>query len=125
MLLLLTLFECCLFVSAASDADPDHIAGQRTAEPVAVVGDAVPQTMDQPAVTTVAESAEEHPAPARATAGTPMRDGEAVRTPPLSSAVEEESRASTPPLAEEGRVPTPPRAGVSSPEGPLAWIKVQ
>jgi len=111
------LLECCLAVSAASDADPDHTAGQRAAEPVAAVGDAVPQTTDQPAATTVAESAEEHPAPARATTGTPTRDGEAARTPPPSSAVGEEGRAPTPSLAEEGRVPTPPRAGASSPVG--------
>jgi len=67
--------------------------------------------------TTAAESTEEHPAPARATAGTPMRDGEDARTPPPSNVVEEEGRAPTPPPAEEGRVPTPPRAGASSPVG--------
>jgi len=116
------LVKCHIFVSAASDVDPDHIDGQRTAEPVAVVGDAVPQTTqehaeEQPATTTAAESAEEHPAPARARAGTPTRDGEAARTPPPSNVVEEEGRAPTPPPAEEGRVPTPPRAGASSPVG--------
>jgi len=116
-LLLLTLFKCRLFVSAASDVDPDHIAGQREAEPVAVVGDAAPQTTEQPTATTAAESAEEHPAPARAMAGTPTRDGEAARTPPPSNVVEEEGRAPTPPLAEEGRVPTPPRAEATSPVG--------
>jgi len=86
------------FVSAASDVDPDHIAGQRTAEPIAVVGDAVPQTTqehaeEQPATTTAAESAEEHPALARARAGTPTRDGEAARTPPPSNVAEENGRA--------------------------------
>ena len=122
LLLHLTLVKCHLFVSATSDVDPDHIAGQRTAEPVAVVGDTAPQTTqehaeEQPATTTVAESTEEHPAPARARAGTPTRDGEAARTPPPSNVVEEEGRAPTPPPAEEGRVPTPPRAGASSPVG--------
>jgi len=106
----------------ASDVDPDHIASQRTAEPVAVVGDAMLQTTqehaeEQPATTTEAESAEEHPAPARARASTPTRDGEAARMPPPSNVAEEEGRAPTPPPAEEGRVPTPLRAGASSPVG--------
>ena len=64
-----------------------------------------------------AETAEEHPAPTRARAGTPTRDGEAARTPPPSNAVEEEGRAPTPPPAEERRVPTPPRVGASSAVG--------
>ncbi|XP_021317639.1 skin secretory protein xP2-like [Sorghum bicolor] len=90
----------------ASDVDPDHMAGQRTAEPAAVVGDAAPQTTEeQPAATTAAESTEEHPAP--------VRDGEAARTPVM----EEEGRAPTPPPAEEGRVPTPSRAEALSPGG--------
>ena len=113
----MTLIKCRLVVSAASDVDPDHIAGQRAAEPVAVVGDAAPQITEQPAMTIAAESAEEHPAPARATAGTPTRNEEAARTPPLSNVVEEESRAPTPPPAEERGVLTPPRAGASSPVG--------
>ena len=66
---------------------------------------------------TAAESAEEHPGPARATAGIPTRNEEAARTPPPSNIVEEESRAPTPPPAEERGVPTPPRAGTSSPVG--------
>jgi len=111
------LFKCRLFVSAASDVDPDHIAGQRAVEPVAVVGDAAPQTTEQPAATTAVESAEEHLAPARATTGTPTRDGEAMGMPPPSNVVEEEGRAPTPPPAEEGSVPTPPRAEDSSPVG--------
>ncbi|XP_021308055.1 uncharacterized protein LOC110432284 [Sorghum bicolor] len=48
----------------ASDVDPDHVAGQRAAEPVAAVGDAAPQTTERPAATTAATSAEEQPAPA-------------------------------------------------------------
>jgi len=117
LLLLLTLVKCRLLISAASDVDPDHIAGQSVAEPVAIAGDAAPQTTEHSAATTAAESAEEHPAPARATTGIPTRDGEAARTPPLSNVVEEEGRAPTPPPAKEGRVPTPPRAGASSPVG--------
>ena len=86
-----------------------------------VVEDAAPQTAqeyteEQPTVGTVAETTEEHPAPARAGAGTPMRDGESARMPPPSSVVEEEDRAPTPPPAEEERVPTPPRAEASSPK---------
>jgi len=111
------LFKCRLVVSPASDVDPDHIAGQRTVEPVAAVGDAAPQTTKQPAATTAAESTEEHPAPARAAASTPTRKEEATRMPPPSNVVEEESRAPTPPPAEERGVPIPPRAGASSPVG--------
>ena len=111
LLLLLTLIKCRLVVSTASDVDPDRVAGQKVAETVAVVGDAAPQTTEQPATTTVAESAEEHPAPARATASTP------TRTPPPSNVVEEESRAPTPPPNEERGVPILPRAGASSPVG--------
>jgi len=82
------------------------MAGQRAAEPTAVVGDAAPQTTEeQPAATTAAESTEEHP--------TSVRDEEAARTPVM----EEEGRAPTPPPAEEGRVPTPSRAEASSPGG--------
>jgi len=88
---------------------------------VVVVEDAAPQTTqehaeEQPTVVTVAETAEEHPAPARTRAGTPTRDGESVRTPPPSSVAEEEDRALTPPPAEEGRVQTPPREEDSSPK---------
>ncbi|XP_021317693.1 uncharacterized protein LOC110435913 [Sorghum bicolor] len=102
---------------AASDVDPDRVAGQKAAEPVAVVGDAAPQTTEQPVATTAAESAEEHPAPARATASTPTRNEEATRTPPPSNVVEEESRAPTPPLAEERGGPILPQAGASLPVG--------
>jgi len=96
----LILFKCRLVVSAASDVDPDHIAGQRAAEPVAAVGDAAPQTTEQPAATTAAESIEEHPVPTRNEVST--------RTPSPSNVVEEESRAPTPPPTEERGVPTPP-----------------
>ena len=64
-----------------------------------------------------AETAEEHLAPARTGAGTPVGDEEAVRTPPPSSVAEEEDKALTPPPAEERRVLTPPRAETSSPKG--------
>jgi len=87
------------------------------AEPVAAAGDAAPQTTEQPAATTMAESAEQHPASAKAATSTPTRDEEATRTPPPSNIVEEEDRAPTPPPAEERGVPTPPRAGASSPAG--------
>jgi len=66
-------------------------------------------------VGTVAETAEEHPAPVRTGAGTPTRDGESTRTPPPRSVAEEDG-APTPPPAEEGKVPTPPRAEASSPK---------
>jgi len=116
----LTLVKCRVFVSAASNVDPDHITGQKTAEPVAVTGDAGPQTAqehteEQPAMTNAAESAEEHPAPVRVQARTPVWGDESARMPPPSSVAEEEGRAPTPPPPEEGRVPTPPRAGASSP----------
>ncbi|XP_021317725.1 predicted GPI-anchored protein 58 [Sorghum bicolor] len=94
--------------TAASDVDPDHVAGQRAVEPVAAVGDAAPQTTEPPAATTAATSAEEQPAPASAMASTPTRNEEAARTPPPRNVVEEESRAPTPPPAEERGVPTPP-----------------
>jgi hypothetical protein len=108
------------FASAASDVDPDNIAGQRTAEPV-VVEDAAPQTTrehaeEQPTEATVAETAEEYPAPERTRASTPSRDGDAARTPPPSRVAEEEDKAPTSPPAEEGRVPTPPRVGATTPE---------
>jgi len=90
------------------------------AEPVVVVEDAAPQTAqehakEQPTVGAVVETTEEHPAPVRTGAVTPMRDGESARTPPPSS-VAEEDRAPTPPPAEEGKVPTPPQAEASSPK---------
>ena len=105
-----------MLLSAASDVDPDHIAGQRATEPVAAVRDAALHTTEQPAATTAAKGTEEHPAPASAAASTPTRNEEAARTPPPSNVVEEESRALTPPGEERG-VPTPPRAGNSSPVG--------
>jgi len=103
-----------------SDVDPDNVAGRGTAEPVVAVEDVTLQATqerveEQPTVVNAAKTAEEYPASARARAGTPTRDGEAVRTPPPSNVVEEENRAPTPPPAEEGRVPTPPRAGASTP----------
>ena len=122
VLWLLTLVKCRIFVSVASDVDPDNVAGQKTAELAVVVEDAAPQTTQeqiegQPTVVTMAETAEEHPAPARTRASTPVRDEEAARTPPSRSVAEEEDRAPTPPPAEERRVPTPPRAETSSPKG--------
>jgi len=42
LLQLLTLIKYHIFVSVASDVDPDNIAGQKTAEPVVVVEDAAP-----------------------------------------------------------------------------------
>jgi len=100
----------------ASDIDPDQVAGQRMAEPIAAVGDAEPQATEQPAATAAATSAEEHPTPASATAGTLTRDEAATKMPHPSNVVVEESRAPTPPAGERG-VPTPPRAGASSPVG--------
>ena len=107
-----------LFVSAASDVDPDNVAGQKTAEPTVVVKDAARQTTQertegQPTVVSAVETAEKDPAQARTGASTPTRDDEAVRKPPTSSVVEEGDRAPTPPPAEERRDPTPPRAEAS------------
>ena len=65
---------------------------------------------------TAAETDEEHLAPTRTKASTPTRDEEAARTPPPSRVAEEEDRAPASPPAKEGRVPTPPRAGVSPPK---------
>ena len=59
---------------------------------------------------------EEQPALTSATTSTPPSDEEAARIPPLSTGAEEGGRVLTPP-AGEGRVPTPPRAGASSPVG--------
>ncbi|XP_021311824.1 proline-rich protein 36-like [Sorghum bicolor] len=119
---ILTLVKCHISVSAASDVDTDNVAGQRTAEPAAVVEDAAQQAAqeqpeEQPAVVTAAESAEEHPAPARTGASTPIRGDETVRTPPPSSVAEEENRAPTTPSSEGRTDPTPPRAEASSPMG--------
>ena len=105
------------FFSAASDVNPDQVAGQGTAEPIAAVGDAVPQATRQTAAAAAAATgAEQQYAPAGAMASTLPRDEEAARTPPPRTVAEEEGRVLTP-LAGEGRVPTPPRAGASSPVG--------
>ncbi|XP_021307316.1 brain acid soluble protein 1-like [Sorghum bicolor] len=53
---------------AASDVNPDQVAEQRTAEPVAAVGDTAPQATEQPAAATATTSAGEQPAPAALTA---------------------------------------------------------
>jgi len=99
------------FTSATSDVDPGNVAGQRTAEPTVVVENAAEQTTqeqteEQPAVVTVAETAEDVPAQTRTGASTPTRDDEAARTPSPTS-----------PPAGERRTPTPPRAEASSPKG--------
>jgi hypothetical protein len=67
LLQLLTLVKWHIFVSAASDVDPDNVAGQKTDEPTVVVEDAVLQTTQeqtegQPTVVSAAETAEEDPA---------------------------------------------------------------
>jgi len=87
------------------------------AGPVAAAEDAAPQTTEQPAAATVAESAEELPASARTAASGPTRDEGPTRTPPTSSIAEGEERVPTPPPAKERGVPTPPRAGASSSAG--------
>ncbi|XP_021303745.1 uncharacterized protein LOC110430404 [Sorghum bicolor] len=107
---------------AASDVYPDNVAGQKTAEPAVVVEDAAPQTTQEgteghPTVVVGAETAEEHPAPAKTRAGTTVGNEETARTPPPNSVAEEEDKAPTLPPAEERRVPTPPRAETSSPKG--------
>jgi len=116
------LVKCHISVSAASDVDPDNIAGQWTAQPAAVVEDAAQQATqeqpeEQPAAVTVAESAEEHPALARTRASTLVRGDETARTPPPSSVTEEDNRALTTPPSKGRRVPNPPRAEASSPKG--------
>ena len=122
LLQLLTLVKCHIFVSAASDVDPDNVVGQKTAEPTVVVEDAAQQTTQeqtegQPTVVSAVETTEEDPAQARTGASTPARHDEAARTPPSSSVAEEGDRAPAPPPAEERRAPTPPRAEASSPKG--------
>jgi hypothetical protein len=122
LLLLLTLVKCCIFVSTASDVDPDNVASLKTAEPTVVVEDAAQQTTqeqteEQPSVVSVAETVEEVPAQARTGMSTPTRDDEAMRTPPPSSVAEEGDRAPTPSPAEERRAATQPRAETSSPKG--------
>jgi len=87
------------------------------AEPADAAEDAAPQTTEQPAVATVAESAEELPASARTAASSPTRGEEATRTPPPSSVAEGEDRAPTPSPAEERGIPTPPQARASSSAG--------
>jgi len=44
---LLTLVKCRISFSAASDVDPNNVAGQRTAEPVVVVEDAAQQAAQE------------------------------------------------------------------------------
>jgi len=116
------LVKCRIFVSAASDVDPDNVAGQKTAEPTVAVEDATQQTTQeqtegQPTIVSAAETAEVDPAQARTGASTPTRDDETARTPPPSSVAEGGDRAPTPPPVEERRAPTPPRAEASSPKG--------
>jgi len=113
----LTLFKCRFIVSAASDVDPDHVAGQMVAEPADAAENMAPQTTEQPAAAIVSESAEELPASSRTAPSSPTRGGGATRTPPPGSVAEGEDRAPTPPPAEERGVPTPPRAGTSSSAG--------
>jgi len=60
----LTLVKCHISISAASNVDPDNVAGQRTAEPAAVVEDAAQQATqeqpeEQPTAETTAKSAKE------------------------------------------------------------------
>ena len=110
------------FVSAASDVDPGNVTGQRAAKPAVVDENAAEQTAheqpeEQPAVVTVAETAEENPAQVKTRASTLTRDYEAARTPPPSSVVEEGEKVPTPPLAEEERAPTPVPAEASTPKG--------
>jgi len=116
------LVKCHISVSAASDVDPDNVAGQRSVEPAAVVEDVAQQAAqeqpeEQPAAVTAAHSAEEHPAPTRTRASTLVRGDETARTPPPSSVAEEENRAPTTPPSKGRRVPTPPRVEASSPKG--------
>ena len=118
----LTLVKCHISVSAASNVDPDNVAGQKTAEPAAVVEDAAQQATqeqpeEQPTAMTAAESTEEHPAPAKTRANTPVGGDESARMPLPSNVAEEEDRALTTPPSEGRRIPTPPRAEASSPNG--------
>jgi len=116
------LVKCRIFVSAASDVDPDNTAGQKTVEPRVVVEDAAQQTTQeqiegQPTVVSAAETAEEDLAQVRTRASTPARDDEAARMPPPCSVTEEGDRGLIPSPTEERRAPTPPRAEASSPKG--------
>jgi len=116
------LAKCRLFVSAASDVDPDNVAGQKTVEPAVVVENAAEQATqgqveEQPTVATVAETVEEVPAQTMAGRSTRTRGDDAARAPPPSSVAEEGDKAPTPPPAEERRTPTLPRAGASPSKG--------
>jgi len=106
-----------LVFSAASDVNPDHVAGEGVAEPACAAEDAAPQTAEQPAAVAMPESAEKLPASAQTAASSPTRVEEATRMPPPSNATEGEDRAPTPSPVEGREVPTPPRAGASSAAG--------
>ena len=125
---LLTLAKCRLFVSVASDVDPDNVAGQKTAEPAVVFQNAAEQATqghveEQPTVATATEAVEEIPAQAMARRSTPTRGDDAARAPPPSSVPEEGDKAPTPPPAEERRTPTPPQAGASPSRGSLGLVR--
>ena len=100
----MTLIKCHNFVSAASDIDPDNVAGQKTAEPAIVVEEQTGQEQfeEQPMVVTAAESAEGHPAPARTGASTPARDDEAARTPPRAVSRRRKTELRLPRLLKKG-----------------------
>ena len=69
------------------DVDPSNVSGSRTTEPVAakhnITGQTAPeQPVEQPAVVTVTEVADEDLARDRAEASTPTRGDETSGTPP-------------------------------------------
>ena len=116
------LFIISFFDSVASDVDLGNVAGLGTTEPASTDKNAVEQTgreqpVEEPAVVSVIEDAEEDLAQDKAGARTLIRGDETAGRPPPSGVAEEEERAPTPPPAEVERAPTPVPAEASTPEG--------
>ena len=100
-----------LLCSAASDVDPGNVAGSKSTEPAAANHNAAEQTVreqpvEQPAIVTAMEVADENLAQDGARESTPTRGDETAGTPPSSRAAEEEIRAPSPAPAEQERAPT-------------------
>ena len=91
----------------ASDVDASNTVEQTPHE----------QPVEEPAVASVAETAEEDLAHEKAGTSTSTRDDETTRMPPPSSVAEEGDKVLTPPPAEEKRAPTPTLAEASTPKG--------
>ena len=115
-------FIISFFASAASDVDPGNVAGLGTTGPTVADKNVTDQTgrkqpVEQPAVVSLVEAAEEDSAQDKAGARTPTRGDETTGTPPQSSVAEEGDKVPTPPPAEEDWAPTPVPAEASTPKG--------